>query len=275
MPWFRVATEGATTDGRTISKDWIEQMARNYAPAKYGARIWLEHMRGMYHDGPFAALGDVNAVKAESVEIDGVTKLGLFAELDPTDRLKQMNAERQKIYSSIEVDPDFAGSGEAYLVGVAVTDSPASLGTEMLQFSAQQGDKSPLAARKLSPGNLFTAAIETELDFSTGEPEDKGPSLADRVKSLFKKHDAKTDNSFADFRTELEQTLELFVQKHSALAADLEARPTAEAFTELQEAHDATKAKLAELFTKLEFTPDTPPRSSATGAAGGAELTDC
>ena len=41
--FFRVATEGATTDGRAIEKKWIQQMAKNFDPKKYGARIWLEH----------------------------------------------------------------------------------------------------------------------------------------------------------------------------------------------------------------------------------------
>ncbi|MBK1616753.1 phage capsid protein, partial [Rubrivivax gelatinosus] len=74
--WFRVATEGATTDGRRIERSWIEQMAANFDPKKYGARVWLEHMRGLYPDSVFRAYGDVAAVKAEKGE-DG--KLALFA----------------------------------------------------------------------------------------------------------------------------------------------------------------------------------------------------
>lgn len=275
MAKFRVATEGATTDGRKISRQWIEQMAKNFDPAKYGARVWMEHMRGMFHDGPFQALGDVTEVEAREVE-DG--KLALFVEIDPTDRLKQMNQERQKVYTSIEVDPEFADTGEAYLVGLAVTDSPASLGTDMLQFSAQQGEKSPLAARKQAAHNVFTAAIETQLDFSEPAPQggegESGPSLAERIKALFKKHDAKTDAGFAAFRSELEQTLELFVQKHAALTADLENRPTAEAFTELQAAQAATQAKLDQLYAQLDSTPDTPERTPAVGG-GNTLLTDC
>lgn len=271
---FRIATEGATTDGRKISREWIEQMAKNFDPAVYGARVWMEHMRGMFADGPFPALGDVT--KLEAREVDG--KMALFAEIDPTDRLKQMNQERQKVYTSIEVDPEFADTGEAYLVGLAVTDSPASLGTDMLAFSAQQvqqGADSPLAARKQSAHNVFTAALETELDFSEPPAEqDKGPSLAERVKALFKKHDAKTDAGFAAFRTELEQTLEVFVQKHQALAADLAGRPSAEAFSELRDAHAETQRRLDELYTALDNEPTTPPRAPATG--GGNELlTDC
>lgn len=272
MNWFRVATEGATTDGRKIQRQWIEQMAANFDPKKYGARVWMEHMRGMFPDGPFSALGDVVAVKAEEVE-EG--KLGLFVQLDPTERLKQINQERQKIYTSIEVDPEFSDTGEAYLVGLAVTDSPASLGTDMLQFSAQQGKNSPLAARKQTSHNVFTAAVETDLDFSGAQPEDQGPSLSERVKSLFKKHDAKTAKGFADFRADLEKTLELFVEKNSALEQALDGIPTADQFSELQNAHDDLQTRFDELYKKLDMTPDTPPRSSATGHRGGAELTDC
>ncbi|QFT84505.1 Phage capsid scaffolding protein (GPO) serine peptidase [Halomonas sp. THAF12] len=272
MPFFRVATEGATTDGREISRDWITQMAANYDPAKYGARVWLEHNRGLFADGPFPALGDVTAVEAREVE-DG--KLGLFADIDPTDQLKQINEQRQKVYTSIEVNPKFADTGEAYLEGLAVTDSPASLGTEMLKFSRQAGQSSPLAARKQHPENVFSEAVEIALDFTETPSADNGPSLMERVTALFKKHDAKTAKGFAAFSKDLEQTLELFVEKHKALADDLEARPTAEAFNELKSAHEATKTKLDELYTKLDRTPDTPDRTPALGGNGGAELTDC
>lgn len=272
MPWFRVATEGATTDGRNISRDWITQMAGNYDPKKYGARVWMEHMRGLFADGPFPALGDVTAVKFEEVE-DG--KVALFADIDPTDRLKEMNKARQKVFSSIEVNPDFAGSGEAYLEGLAVTDSPASLGTEMLKFSREAGKASPLAARKQHPDNVFSEAIETELDFSESTPEDKGPSLADRVKALFKKHDAKTDAGFAAFRGELEQTLELFVEKHSALTADLKARPSATAFNELKEAHESLKSRFDELFNKLDNEPGHQHHRTRATGNDGAIVTDC
>ncbi|SEM52153.1 GPO family capsid scaffolding protein [Halomonas caseinilytica] len=272
MAKFRVATEGATTDGREIKREWIKQMAANYDPAKYGARVWMEHMRGVFHDGPFAALGDVTAVEAKEVE-DG--KLALFADIDPTDRLKEMNKQRQKIYSSIEVNPSFSDTGEAYLEGLAVTDSPASLGTEMLKFSRSAGDKSPLAARKQHPDNLFTEAVEIALDFTEKPAEAEGPNLLERVTALFKKHDAKTAKGFEAFSKELEQTLELFVEKHKALADDLASRPDAPAFNELKRAHEATKQRLDELYAQLDNTPDTPTRTPALGGEGGVEQTDC
>lgn len=284
MAFKRVATEGATTDGREISRDWLQQMADNYDPNVYGARISLEHIKGILPDSPFKAYGDIKALKVEE-NADG--KLQLYADIDPTDELKAMTKNRQKVYSSMEVDPSFADTGEAYLVGLAVTDTPASLGTEMLHFSAQQGDKSPLAARKRSKNSLFSVAVETELDFSdadTSESEtdqegrggkDASPSILDSVKALFKKHDKSKSAEFAGFRKDLEATLELFVKKQQATEEDLEGRPTAAAFAELKQAHEDLQAKFDQLYKKLDETPDTEHRATATGSTAGGLETDC
>jgi hypothetical protein len=155
--WFRVAVEGATTDGRRIEREWIEQMASSYDRSKYGARVWMEHIRGTLPDSPFRAYGDILAVKAEDVEIDGKKVRALFAQIEPTDDLVSMvNKLKQKIFTSIEVREKFPETGKAYLMGLGVTDTPASLGTEMLAFSAQHPNASPLKARKQSQDNLFT-----------------------------------------------------------------------------------------------------------------------
>ena len=127
--FFRVATEGATTDGRAIEKKWIQQMAKNFNPTKYGARVWLEHYRGIAPDGLFKAYGDVKALEAREVEGG---KLALFAQIEPLPELVAMTKAKQKIYTSIEVNPSFADTGEAYMTGLGVTDSPASLGTDVL-----------------------------------------------------------------------------------------------------------------------------------------------
>lgn len=167
--FFRVAVEGATVDGRKIDRSWIANMAATYNREIYAARVNMEHIRGFSADPPFNAYGDVLAVKAEEIDLAlaGKTekKLALFAQIEPTDALVQLNGKRQKLYRSIEIQPDFAGTGKAGLVGLAITDSPASLGTEMLEFSARQSNKSPLAARKQSPGNHFSVAEEIELVF--------------------------------------------------------------------------------------------------------------
>lgn len=138
--WFRVAVEGATTDGRNIEREWIQQMAAQYNTALYGARVNCEHIRGyapLSDTNPFGAYGDVTALKAEQV-VDGPLKgkLALYAQITPTQALLDLQKSRQKLYTSIEINFSFADTKQAYLIGLAVTDSPASLGTEMLAFAA-------------------------------------------------------------------------------------------------------------------------------------------
>ncbi|ALK34391.1 GPO family capsid scaffolding protein [Burkholderia plantarii] len=66
--FFCIATEGATTDGRKIDRQMLEQMASSYDPKKYGARINMEHIRGIYPDSAFRAYGDVIALKTDKHE---------------------------------------------------------------------------------------------------------------------------------------------------------------------------------------------------------------
>ncbi|WFF38048.1 GPO family capsid scaffolding protein [Moraxella nasibovis] len=195
MKWFRIATAGQTTDGREIQPEWIEQMAATYDPAIYGARINVEHVRGWYPDSEFGAYGDVLALKSDAVMVDGEERLALFAQIKPNDKLKALNAKNQKIYTSVEIDTNFAKTGKAYLVGLAVTDSPASLGTEMLTFCAN-AKQNPLADRKQSEGNLFTAAVLTDFDFS--EPKSLADSIVERIAQFFTDKDAKDSSDEQD-----------------------------------------------------------------------------
>ncbi|WP_298165433.1 GPO family capsid scaffolding protein [Novosphingobium sp.] len=189
--FFRVAVEGATTDGRAIDRQWLLDAAETYNRDTYAARVNLEHVRGITADGPFQAYGDVLSLKTETVDltVGGKTekRLALFAEIDALDPLIAMNKKGQKLYSSIEIAPNFAGTGKAYFVGLAVTDSPASLGTEMLQFAATQGENSPLAHRKQDKANLFTAAEEVTIELAEAE------APADPTTGLFAKISAFVD----------------------------------------------------------------------------------
>ncbi|GJC04115.1 GPO family capsid scaffolding protein [Aeromonas hydrophila] len=268
----RVAVAGQTTDGRTIAPEWLTQAAKNYNQEKYGARVNLEHFRSLYPDSAFRAYGDVRSVYAEEVDIDGEKKMALFAEIDPTDDLIKLTKARQKVYTSIELDLDFAGTGEAYLVGLAVTDSPASLGTEYLQFCAGAGEKSPLASRKLKPANLFSSAIETEIELS--DEGDKGPSLAERIAKLFSSHKKQSTADFSD----VHQAVETVAKEVTTLDADLQKKFTeqAQTLTELTNKQDATAKALADLTAKLEgqeaFNQQRPP---ATGGDSASIQTDC
>lgn len=257
--WVVVATEGATTDGRTIQRNWISEMAESYDPKNtYGARINLDHIKFSVYLPELAnshCFGDVLAVKAEERE-DG--KLQLLAQLQPTDALIALNKDGQKVYTSVEIDTNFADTGKAYLVGLAVTDNPASLGTEMLAFS-----NNGLNARKLKAENLFTAAIETDLEFI-----EESQSVFEKIKSLFAKKEKSDDERFADQAKAIELLAEKAKEteeKLTALSADLAKRESE--FAELK----AENEKILAQFAKLEKQPvaNYTPRPKVAGENAG------
>lgn len=221
--WFRVAVEGATSDKRTIKRSWLEQAARNFDPNTYGARVWLEHYRSTLPDGPFKAYGDVLAVKTDEIELNGQTKLALFAQIEPTRELIALNKARQKIYTSIEIDDSFADTGEAYIVGLAVTDSPASLGTDVLAFSAQKPDSSPFKDRHYSTTSMFTEALETHMAFEEYEEQ---PSLIERVKTLLKRRHGQDEKEFSAIGEAVEAIADHGRQLAEQLAAEQLANKT-------------------------------------------------
>ncbi|QNT25265.1 GPO family capsid scaffolding protein [Ralstonia solanacearum] len=275
--FFRIATEGATSDGRVIDRETLVEMATNYDPKVYTARVNLEHIRGYDPAGPFKAYGDVTALKAE--EQDG--KLGLYAQIDPTDELVAMTKARQKVFSSMEVQPEFADTGEAYLVGLAVTDNPASLGCEVLQFSAK-AKTNPLASRKQDPGNLFTEAVEVSFDFSPERTNytaaNVPPGFADSIKRLFSKQrrsDANADARFADVQ-EAVQTVAQQVQTTGEQFSTALKGITDQLTTLNNQAAERDKQFNA-LKAKLEQTDAYTARPPATGGDGtGAPITtDC
>ena len=272
MKWFRVATEGQTTDGREIQREWIEQMAETYDPSVYGARINVEHIRGWLPDSDFGAYGDVLALKAETVQVYGEDKLALFAQIKANDKLKALNKANQKIYTSVEIDTNFAKTGKAYLVGLAVTDSPASLGTEMLQFAAT-AQVNPLANKKQKADNLFAAAVELELG-----DDDKTQSLADaivaRIKGYFSEtaadadtpsdDDATADDSAADdvddvAFADLSEITDVLAREVATLGN--------ERHQELTKRIDALEQQISELSALLDTIPVPSDRPTAVSAS--------
>lgn len=277
--FFRVAVEGATTDGRTIERAQIEQMARSYDRKTYGARVWMEHIRGLYADSEFRAYGDVTALKAEEVELNGKKKLALFAQIEPLPDLVKMTTDlKQKIYTSIEINPKFSDTGEAYLVGLGVTDSPASLGTEILAFAAKHPEASPFTKKKMDPDNVFSEAIEADIELDDDEETDPPfnkafTALKSRVES-FTKRFRRTDSNSEEVIAlvgEITEVVEGLADQQQAddkrfskLDKDLKA---------LEKAHK----ELLEKFKTIDTTDASrfTTRPPATGGDPKTVLTDC
>ena len=139
--WKRVATSGPTVDGRVILPQELRDIAETYSIATYTASIWSEHERWP------GSHGTVFAVRlVEDAEDLQPGQVALEAQLKPNQRLLYLNDQGEKLFTSIEVTPDFANTGKAYLTGLAVTDSPASLGTQELYFSRKTGQPAYFAA---------------------------------------------------------------------------------------------------------------------------------
>ncbi|QOI56223.1 GPO family capsid scaffolding protein [Rouxiella badensis] len=274
--FFRVAVEGATCDGRTLERQHIQQMGDSYNPQVYGARCNLEHLRSLFPDSVFRMYGDVLALKAEEIS-DGPLKgkLGLYAQIDATDELVGLNKSRQKIYSSIEVSPKFADTGVAYLVGLAFTDSPASLGTEMLQFCASS-PVNPLAGRKTDPSCFFTVAAEVALEFEDDAPEaNRGKGFFNSIKELLNKG----QRQFSAEASEIREAVEVVAQSQADTLDRLDTfSQQLDKFADA-EALKSLKGDLADLKAKLEkqdsnFNQRPPSHGSANGA-DQTLLADC
>lgn len=262
--FFRVATSGKTVDGREITPAQIDQMAASYKPETYGARIWVEHLRSFLPDSPFKAYGDVLALKAEDA---GDGKRALFAQIDATDDLVKLNKGRQKVYWSIEIDPAFAGTGQAYMVGLAVTDSPASTGTEMLKFSLGKPDTLPDAVK----GHLFSEHVEGgAIAADDTKPE---VSIFAKVKELLtgqNKADAARFDALEKAVTEIAEVVGTLKTSVAGFSAGTTAPDPQLAATVKTLSDDFAAVK-----TELEKRNALPPRPAATGDQFSATATDC
>lgn len=230
---LRVAAAGSTaSDGREIKAQWLSDIAETYDPKTYGARCWMEHRRSITNDGFFPALGDVVSVYTQTDKINGKETLCLYATIDALPNLVSMNKDRQKIYTSIEVQPNFAKTDKAYLMGLAFTDSPASLGTEALQFNSYVAENDT---------HIFSSGIETELkDIEDVLAEfSAAPGIAGFVVDAFKELQttvADLAESFAEFKKQ---------QSQSANAGDSDSQGDPET-EQTQESAENLKADFSE-----------------------------
>lgn len=270
---FRIGVEGATTDGREIQRDWLIQMAASYNPSVYTALINLEHIKSYMPDSTFNRYGKVAALVAEEIS-DGplAGKMALYADVEPTDSLVELVKKGQKLFTSMEVSPKFADTGKAYLVGLAATDDPASLGTEMLAFSASAAHN-PLANRKQNPENLFTAAAETVIELE--ELQEEKPNLFSRVAAMFTKKEQSDDARFSD----VHKAVELLANEQQSLG-DSTQKSLSEQEARLSELEDALQAQttaFAELQQKLNQEDSRKDYRQRTpgGSAPAGSLTNC
>jgi hypothetical protein len=276
--WFKVATSGPTVDGREIKEEWIKDMAETYDMDEYTASIFKDHY------GWSGNYGQVVAVKTEK---DAKGRLCLFAQIKANKMLLELNKAGQKLFTSIRVIEDFAATGKAYLMHLAITDEPASLGTDRLSFS-QNGEHSQIFANEDGVELDFNAPqtdeelaaevtkrpnfIERFFSKQTSPIQDDEP-MTDEEKKAF----AKMQTEMTEFKTLLEKTLAKDEQEggeSSEFTAEIKALQDKIATLENEKAEFAKQAEtlktLNENFTKLQdnFTEamkdktEVPPKST-------------
>jgi hypothetical protein len=259
--WFKVATAGRTIDDRVIKEQWLFDAAENYDPAEYTALIFPEHYRYMN-------LGSVAALKTGK---DAKQRTCLFAKLQPNDALLSMKASGQKLFMSIEIKENYLGNGKSYLSGIAATDSPASVGTDRLQFS-RKTDGTVLSALEevgnftLPADNTFFNTVRNWIkpEFLRALPSiDEQPNAeethdmsAELLNDIVARLDAQNKKIEAQFAS-LEQTLATQTSAKTPADTTPDTFSLAEGValkTELAELHEKFAALSAE-FSALRATP--------------------
>lgn len=252
---FLLATAGSTVDGRVIDDKMLDEMASSYDPKTYGARLNIEHIRGITGEKPFRSYGDIAEVSVGEVEVNfngtKEKRKALYGVFDVLEDAQQLNAAGQKVYPSIEIEPNFGGKGFAYLMGCALTDSPAAIATERLQFNRampgtiqlngetalalefadDKGDVTPEGGSFL---NALTAVLEK---FTGGKKDEPAPKPAPQPKSEPGTIDmAALTGLFTDMGKAIETSMQAQANAHrqeidqislkvTNLAKDLEATP--------------------------------------------------
>ncbi|ESA91717.1 phage capsid scaffolding protein GpO [Escherichia coli 907713] len=260
---FRVAVSGSTVDGREISPVHLREAAENFNPDVYAARVNVEHYLSPCPSSEFSAMGDVTALSTEDITEGPLAgRTALYAEIEPTERMKQLVADGKKIYSSIELHPQFSVNGRAYLVGLAMTDTPASLGTERLKFTAQQRQAVMTFNSIQGEAPLISEAIESEIIEMAEQRQEEGTQWFNRVMGIIGRGRKADDASFSRIQEAVEGV--------ATSQADIIDR-----FNALETRHQQDSQKITLLTTELTAlkeklrTQDGDPqnRFTATGAA--------
>lgn len=261
--FFRAFVAGQTiSDGRTITDEMIDDVVATFNRETYSPRINIEHIAGYSPEPPFNGYGDVAAVKAQDDEftIDGKStkRRALYVQVDANDNLVKLSADGQKPYPSVELTPDYAGTGKVGLVGLAFTDTPASIGTQKLQFS------------RTAPGTIFSASDQAvSIEFEQGTT-----GIADALAAGIAK-------AFGMFRaSEQEQKPEPAPKPANDNNFDMNAfskamsDAVAAAVKPALDAVSEVRTEVATMKGQLETTPAGFSRPPASGGAG-QHLTDC
>ncbi|EGE0738535.1 phage capsid protein, partial [Escherichia coli] len=134
--------------------------------------------------------------------------------------------------------PQFSVNGRAYLVGLAMTDTPASLGTERLKFTAQQRQAVMTFNSVQGEAPLISEAIESEIIEMAEQRQEEGTQWFNRVMGIIGRGRKADDASFSRIQEAVEGV--------ATSQADIIDR-----FNALETRHQQDSQKITSLTTEL------------------------
>lgn len=247
--WLTICTAGPTVDGREVREKDLEEIAETYDTEEYGAVINREHWYGNY--------GDVVEVKLGK---DKKKRTILQGRLKPNAAFEWLNKKVQAcVYTSIEITRNFAGTGKAYLSGLALTDRPAALGTTRIELSANNQIMGDSVER-------FSMEEAQELRFEDEATEEQAKSLFSKFITFFNSHnpnspiqqiDQKTETEEDYMSKELEAKFDKFANSmESMFSSIVSALPKEPTIEEKFAAAEKENAELKEKLEKFTANPD-------------------
>ena len=181
-------------------------------------------------------MGDVLELKAETA--DDVTRL--YARIDPTEKMLGYIKDREKVFTSMELIKPFGDTGKAYLVGLAMTDSPASMGTTMLKF------------RQIAPDDPNFTAAYTQME-SQDMPKTENQPKTEKKGIFAVIHDAMFSKKTDPEQPSQEPQKIDYSQEIDVLNKELE--QSAQITEKIVEDYAALRKEFDEFKAKVESTP--------------------
>ena len=164
----------------------------------------------------------------------------LYARIDPTEKMLGYIKDREKVFTSMELMKPFGDTGKAYLVGLAMTDSPASMGTTMLKF------------RQIAPDDPNFTAAYTQME-SQNMPQAENQPKTEKKGIFAVIHDAMFSKKPATEQPSQEPQKIDYSQEIAALNKELE--QSAQITGKIVEDYAALRQEFEAFKAKVESTP--------------------
>ena len=209
-----IGSAGKTVDGREIEPAWLTGAIESYDPQLFEAVINYCHLPKKWY-GTFGKVLGLKAGKNVAGDIS------VMANIEPNEKLISISQD-DYIYTSMEIDVNFRGTNKPYLIGLAITHDPASVGTEQLKFSNKRltnGEIYNLEDNKNIDDIFITNFEKIKLSDLKHESEEK--TILNFLKNLINRDDKKFETEEQNMSVLNQETAEALISSLSSFSEKL------------------------------------------------------